>query len=175
MQADLFSKPAEYVIDSCCLMDVFNDTPWKSKEHNPGLWKRIEELILNGTIISHAEVLCEIKTDGVKGEELFTWAQKNSHIFKPHNVNSEGLIIRGMTAKYSDFVNSKIDNCHADPWLIAQAKNNNLKIITEETLSGSSDPKKFNIPNICKDPDYNIKYLNLWELTIERGWKFHTH
>jgi len=172
MQGDLFKKPPEYVIDSCSLMDIFNDTPWVSKEVNPGLWQAVSEMIENGIIISHAEVFAEIKTDGKKGTELFDWAQENSDVFKPHNILKEGEVIRSMTSKYKAFVNNKVGSVHADPWIIAQAKVFGLKIITEETMSGSSNPEKFKIPNVCQDPKFNIPCLNLWELTMERGWKF---
>jgi len=172
MQADLWTKPALYTIDSCCLMAIFSDTPWQSKDHNLGLWSKVEGLLLDGTIISHAEVLSEIKKDGENGEELYNWAHTHSHIFKPHDIVDEGKVIRSMSPKYADFVNGKIDSCHADPWLIAQAKVYRLKIITEETLSGTTNPKKFKIPNVCKDSAYNIQCINLWELTKEQGWKF---
>ena len=171
MEGDLFSKPAEYTIDSCSLMDIFNDDSWASKKVNSGLWTKIAELIDQGVIISHAEVLLEIKKDGTKGEELFNWANANSPVFKDHAAE-EGNIIRDMSKKYKVFVNNKVDNAHADPWLIAQAKHRNIKIITEETFSNSSKPLKQKIPNVCGDPLFNVKYLNLLGLCKERNWVF---
>jgi hypothetical protein len=50
-------------------MAPFNDEPWTSKKTTPGLWERIAALIEDGTIVSHAQVLAEIKKDGTKGEE----------------------------------------------------------------------------------------------------------
>lgn len=173
MTGDLFSKPAEYTIDSSSLMDIFSDTPWVSKKNNPGLWQKITELIDQGIIISHVEVLAEIKKDGVKGEELYGWAHAHDHIFKPHDELNEGKIIRSMSGKYKAFVNDKISNIHADPWLIAQAKHRGLKIISEETFSPSPKPEKCKkIPNICSDPSFNVGCLSLWELTKERNWAF---
>jgi len=171
-QDNLFSKPAEYTIDSCSLMAMFNDEPWTSKKTTPGLWERISALIADGVIISHAEVLAEIKKDGQKGEELFNWANVNVHIFKAHAIEIEGPIIRSMSAKYNTFVTNygKTADAYADPWLIAQAKSKGLKIITQETSSGS--PKKPRLPNVCNDPAFNVKCINLLELTIERQWVF---
>lgn len=174
MADDLFSSPPEYTIDSSSLMEMFNDTSWASKRIIPGLWENVEDLIRSGVIISHAEVLAEIKKDGKKGEELFTWAHQNSGIFQPHQPDVEGSIIRLMTPRYKDFVNNwgKPTSAYADPWLIAQAKNRGLKLITEETKTGSTDPAKFKLPNVCADPQFGVKCLNLRELVLERGWSF---
>jgi hypothetical protein len=171
-QDDLFSKPAEYTIDSCALMAIFNDESWTSKKITPGLWERISALIVEGVIISHAEVLAEIKTDGKKGEELFNWAHSNTSIFKPHDIDIEGMLIRNLSGKYKSFVNNfgKPTSDYADPWLIAQAKNKRLKIITQETRGGN--PKVPKLPNVCDDPAFSIRCLNLLELTTERGWSF---
>lgn len=173
MYGDLFSKPAEYTIDSCALMDIFNDDPsWPSKKVTPGLWGKILEMITNGLIISHIEVFKEIKTDGKKGLELYDWAQKNKQIFQDYHFESEGKILRSMSLKYKNFVNAKISNIHADPWLIAQAKCNKLKIITSEISTTSPNPLKWTIPNVCKDPLFNIKCLTLLDLVKECGWTF---
>jgi hypothetical protein len=173
MDSDIFSGLAEYTIDSSSLMDIFGDTPWVSKKNNPGLWGKIVELVDRGIIISHAEVLLEIKKDGTKGEELYDWAHTHEHIFKPHDERGEGIIIRSMSKKYKAFVNDKIGSAHADPWLIAQAKHRGLKIISEETLSNSPKPENCKkIPNVCRDPLFDVECLNLWELTKERHWTF---
>src|ERR1039458_10050761 len=103
-QDNLFAKPAEYTIDSCSLMAMFNDESWTSKKTTPGLWERIAGLIADGVIVSHAEVLGEIKKDGKKGEELFNWANANTRVFKAHEIDTEGAIIRSMSMKYSHFV-----------------------------------------------------------------------
>ncbi|MFA5029622.1 MAG: DUF4411 family protein [Patescibacteria group bacterium] len=169
---DLFSKPAEYTIDSSSLMDIFNGTGWSSKEVTPGLWANVLDLIKQGIIISHVEVLLEIKTDGKKGIELYDWAQKNKSIFQDYNLIAEGKILRTMSPKFSSFVNAKIGSVHADPWLIAQAKHEGLKIITEERYTVSLKPSKWTIPNICKDSSYNVGCLDLLGLSKERGWTF---
>jgi hypothetical protein len=172
MQDELFTKPPEYTIDSCSLMAMFNDEPWTSKRTTPGLWERVSELIAVGTIISHAEVLAEIRKDGKKGEELFNWANANSTIFKPHDAQGEGAIIRSMSTKYKGFVNNygKPSEAHADPWLVAQAKRRNLKIISQEKPGGN--PRAPKLPNVCSDLEFSIKCLDLWELVGERGWVF---
>ena len=172
MDGDLFSKPAEYTIDSSCLVAMFDDSPWTSKQINAGLWVRVLELINKGIIISHVEVLLEIKKDGRKGEELYNWVQSNKEIFRDYNEDAEGKIIRSMSEKYKAFVNAKLVHEHADPWLVAQAKHRGLKIISEELFTTSPKPSRWGIPNVCRDPLFNIECINLWGLVKERNWKF---
>jgi hypothetical protein len=171
-QADLYSKPPEYTIDSSSLMAMFNDEPWTSKKTTPGLWERVSELIRMGIIISHLEVLAEIKKDGKKGEELFNWANSNKAVFKMHDDSNEGNVIRAMSTKYRTFVNNfgKASDAYADPWLIAQAKCLRIRIISQETMSGSI--RKPKLPNVCTDPTFNINCIGLWELAKELGWIF---
>jgi hypothetical protein len=171
MQDDLFTTLAEFTIDSSSLMDIFNEGSWTSKKVNSGLWKRVEELIDSGAIISHAEVLAEIKMEGEKGEDLFNWAQDHKPIFKPH-LASEGAVIRSMSPKYEAFVNRVVGSEYADPWLIAQAKVRNIVIITEEKKSRSPDLAKCAIPNVCDDPAYAVRYMSLFDLTTHMGWTF---
>ncbi|SRR5260221_1520889 len=172
MGDDLFSKPAEYTIDSSSLMDIFGDSEWTSMKVTPGLWERILRLINEGTIVSHFEVLREIKTDGSKGATLYDWAHRNNRIFKGYRERSEGRIIRAMSQKYKAFVNRNISDVYADPWLIAQAKCDGLSIITQEKLTESPNLSKWNMPNVGKDPAIDVKCLTLLELTRKCGWKF---
>jgi len=171
MEGDLFSKPAEYTIDTSSLIAIFGDESILSKNYTPGLWERILGLISEGVIISHIEVLYEIKKDGAKGEELYNWAHANEEIFKDYQWESEGKTIRAMSPRYGSFVNGKVSNVHADPWLIAQAKTRGLKIISEETRSFSADLKKHRIPNVCSDSAFGIDCIDLWQLMKERNWQ----
>jgi len=173
MEDNLFSEPPQYTIDSSSLMDIFGDEKMVSKNVTPGLWENIIILINNGIIISHIEVLQEIKKDSTKGEELYSWAHKTRNFFKDYNWTAEGRVIRAMSTKYANFVNAKTNHIHADPWLVAQAKHRGIKLITEETFSNSSDVKKHRLPNICADPVFNVGCINLLNLIKEQNWQFH--
>jgi hypothetical protein len=172
MTDDLFSKPAEYTIDSSSLMAIFGDEPWTSKKITTGLWRNVSALIEQGIIISHEEVLLEIKKDEDKGEELFTWAHAHNQVFRPHDERGEGAVIRLMSTEFKDFVNRKLDHVYADPWLIAQAKHRGIKIISEERLSTSPHPKNWAIPNVCADSAFQVVCLDLWGLAKEQKWTF---
>jgi PIN domain nuclease of toxin-antitoxin system len=172
MEGDLWSKPPLYTIDSCSLIDIFGSEKMVSKDITPGLWKKILELIEQGVIVSHIEVFQEIKKEGTKGEELYDWTHMNPTIFKDYDWAQEGPIIRVMSPKYDAFVNAKVGNIHADPWLIAQAKSRKITLITEEKFSTSPNVKKHKLPNVCSDPLFNVKSIDLVGLIKEQGWKF---
>lgn len=172
MEGELFLKPAQYTIDTCSLIDIFGNEKMVSKEYMPGLWGKIQVLINDGTIISHVEVLREITKDGSRGQELYEWAHANETVFRDYEWRAEGSVIRSMSPKYAAFVNAKLNDVHADPWLVAQAKYLRIKVITEEKFSNSSDLKKHKLPNVCVDPQFAIGCIDLLGLIREQHWKF---
>jgi Domain of unknown function (DUF4411) len=172
MAGNLFSQPARYTIDTCSLIDIFSDEKMVSKTVTPGLWARVLVLIDQGIIISHVEVLSELKKDGTRGEELYDWAHANESVFRDHEWDAEGGVIRTMSPKYEAFVNERVDANYADPWLVAQAKCHNLTIISEEKFSNSPDVKKHKLPNVCADSMFNVGCIDLLGLIKEQNWTF---
>ena len=114
----------------------------------------------------------EIKKDGSKGQELYDWAHANETAFRDYEWKAEGAVIRSMSPKFAAFVNGKMNDVHADPWLVAQAKCRRITVITEEKASNSSDPKKLKLPNVCADPQFAVGCIDLLGLIKEQQWKF---
>ncbi len=169
MTGDLFSKPPLYTIDTSSLIDIFGTEKMVSKQYMPGLWDKLLGLIGDGRLISHVEVLNEIRKDGTKGEELYEWAQANKTIFTDHDWEREGAIIRTMSPKYAAFVNAKPGPVHADPWLVAQARCRKLTIISEEKFRNTSVVANYKLPNVCADPLFNVPCVDLLGLVKEQG------
>lgn len=136
MEGDLFSQVPQYTIDTSALIDIFGSEKMVSRIVTPGLWERLEVLINNGTVISHIEVLKEIRGEEVKGHDLFDWAQSHRTSFREYDWSAEGAVIRAMSKDFGPFVDAKEGAVHADPWLIAQATVRALTIITEERKGG---------------------------------------
>lgn len=172
MTGDLFSKPPRYTIDSSSLIDIFSTEKWMSKEVLPGLWEKLLALIGEGLLISHVEVLNELKKDGTKGEELYEWAQANKSIFADHDWEREGAVIRMMSPTFAAFVNAKPGPVHADPWLIAQARCRKLTVISEEKFRNTSIVANYKLPNVCADPLFNVPCVDLLGLVKGQGWTF---
>ncbi len=147
-----------YVIDSCSLIDLNIHTPI---DVYPSVWKKLEELIRRGLLVSPKEVFNEIKQ---QDDKLSEWAKKQNNFFK--EVSVEQLkIVTEILDKYPALV--KIDRKYdADPFVIALAVEmatnqqqtlTTIKriVVTEEKLAGM----KLKIPLICKD--YNIDCINV--------------
>ena len=130
---------AKYTIDMDCLAAFFREDGSYNKKIFPSLWTKIENMFKDGTIISHREVFNEIKQGN---DELVAWAKDNRDAFKEYDLENETEIIRQIGNIEAKFTDQKKETVHADPWLIAQAKVNNLTLITQEGHNG--------IPRICK-------------------------
>jgi hypothetical protein len=77
-----------------------------------------------------------------------------------------------MSPKYGGFVNAKPAPYHADPWLVAQAKCQRLTIISEEKFTNTSVVAHYKLPNVCRDPLFDVPCLDLLGLVKQQGWKF---
>jgi len=172
MQKDLFSGQIRYTIDMCSLLEMFRDGRKYPRGVFRSLFEDVCNLVSGNIIVSHIEVFNEIKNGSFgKTDELYKWALNNKYAFKDYDMLDEPNIIKQMSSKYTEWVNDKLSSTNADPWLIAQAKCNNWKIITEEGLTTGSTPrKKIRIPDVCKD--FGVKCINLLELIIEQRWSY---
>jgi hypothetical protein len=136
------------------------------KETFKHLWEDFCALCDSGKIVSHLEVYKEIKEGGVK--EQIMWANQYKIIFQKYDLPAEGEVIQNIGSKGSDFVKfleqGKQKATHADPWLVAQAKINNLILIAEEA------PKKSSIPWVCHN--IGVKSINLLGLMKEENWTY---
>ncbi len=158
-----------YIIDSCSLIELNIHTPI---DIYPSVWKKLEELIRKGLLISPKEVFNEIKQ---QDDKLFEWAKKQKNFFK--EVTLEQLrIVTEILNKYPAII--KVDRRYdADPFVIALAvemANNKQKtlftikriVVTEEKLMGL----KVKIPLICQD--YGIEWINVNDMFRTEGIKF---
>lgn len=168
---DLFSGQEKYTIDLCSLREMFD--PNRKYWHGVlgSLLADVEKSIADGIVISHIEVLKEIKKGG--DDELSHWVSDKEFMFKDYDSIVEAPIVSDIGSKYPGWVaGSGLSSLKADPWLIAQAKGRGLTVITEEILITGSSPKeeKLHIPNVCKE--YGVKCFDLFSFIKEMGWKY---
>ncbi len=165
MHQNLFVQP-KYTIDTSALLALMNLGEKYEKETFKRLWQDVCTLCDSGKIVSHIEVHKEIKEGGV-GDQIL-WAKKYKAIFQKYDLPAEGIIIQDIGSKGGDFVHfleqGKQKSTHADPWLVAQAKINDLLLITEES------PKKSSVPAVCLA--MGVKPINLLGLMKEENWTY---
>ena len=159
----LFATVPVYVIDTCSLNEFLQGDRKYPKDIFKTLWEKIYPMILSGEIISHEEVRLEIQDGGIK--ECVDWINELDHkkMFKSYEYQEEGKIISQIGAKYPVFLHQKkLKPFHADPWLVAQAKNRKLIIITEENYD------KGKIPDVCKF--MGVECINVLGLIKKNSW-----
>jgi hypothetical protein len=162
---DLFGT-AKYTIDACSLNDLMREERRKfARRHFKTLWERIEQMFKGGELISHVEVYEEIIDGGY--QEQVAWVKENKHIFRNYDLPAEGDFIARLGKDDELFVHGRKQKAnHADPWLVAQAKINNLTLVTEETGKGGAEK----LPNVCSK--YGIKCIDIFGLIQKKNWSF---
>lgn len=161
-----------YVIDSSSLIELNRKYPI---DIFPNLWKKVEELISKGLLISPEEVRKELL---VLDDSLKVWVSKQKKLFKPLTLK-QIEIVKEILKKHPSLAEVEKEIPAADPFVIALAidlENDSQKtlipvvkgkiIVTEERLRGN----RIRIPYVCKD--YNISCLNIIEMCRAEGWKF---
>lgn len=129
----------KYVIDLCVLTSFFRKDGYYNKNVMKTLWNKVEEMIESGLIVSHIEVMKEIE----KGtDNLVLWAKSHKYMFYDYS-EKQIEVVKNIGVDHPKFLEQKKIDFNADPWLVAQAKEYGLSIITRE-MTGADK-----IPSIC--------------------------
>ena len=160
------NEKSVYIIDASSLIELER---FVTKDFFSPLFQSLGSLISSESLISHEEVLKELKRkDGSEGE-IYIWANKQKDFFKKIDERHIDKA-REILQKFGQLIDPDKRN-NADPFVIALAlikekqqkliPPNPIKytIITEEVPSNNGGRPK--IPDICKF--YNIEHLNLNE------------
>jgi len=161
-----------YVIDTSSLIEFHKRYPF---EVFPSLWKKVEDLINQGILISHKEVLKELSN---QDDSLKKWALEQKNFFK--DVTKKQMeIVKQILKKYPSLAKPNNEFGAADPFLIALAVEAGTDsqqklfasikrklIVTEEKMRGS----RIRIPFVCQD--YGIECIDIIGMYKEGGWSF---
>lgn len=150
---------AKYVFDSNIFINLQRRHPI---DVFPSLWAKIGELMDNGTIISSREVYDEIM---IGGDELKNWAKGRAKCFLLSDVPVQQDVIAILKTHRGLVEGGKKKNS-ADPFVIALAKQNQCKVVTEEIPTHNNDSPK--IPDVCYA--YNIECVDF--ISFAREEKF---
>lgn len=150
-----------YCIDTSALIDL-----WRKHyppDVFPSLWKDIEKLVSQGSLIASQEVFNEVKK---RDDELLRWANTNKKMFvdlDAGQLQQVGIVLKD----FPQLVDTKKTTPDADPFVIALARSRGWAIITSETPNPGGRP---HIPDVCKR--YNVRWISLMEFFREKGWKY---
>jgi len=131
-----------------------------------GIWEFLDELAIDGRIAAPREVLAELREG--QDDELYEWAKKHSSIFR--QLTPEQWQVGKDIAndpKFKGFVDPEKEVPEADPFVIALAveEQKQPRLILEKWIivadeSFAKPGKKPRIPDVCKDPRYNIECIS---------------
>ncbi len=150
----------DYCIDTSSLIAAWQEL--YPIENFPRLWGKIEELIKAKRLVSPVEVLHEISK---RSDDLHKWLKERGDMFRELD---EAVQIAGakVLAQFPRLVGEKKLRTSADPWVIAVASVENLKVVTQEKPTGSV--ARPNIPDVCAA--MNIQTMSLLHLIRAEKW-----
>jgi hypothetical protein len=127
-----------------------------------GVWENFEKMCTSLEIISVREVRREIE----RGMDwLVEWSKDHSRIFLEPTYQ-ELIHLGELQEKYPHLIDYNSDKPAADPFVIACAKQYNLKIIQHEKIKNN----KQKLPFVAKQE--RIECISLTELFEIENWKF---
>ncbi|MDP8203556.1 MAG: DUF4411 family protein [Candidatus Tenebribacter mawsonii] len=140
-------------------------------------WTKIQNLAIDGSIISIDKVKKEIFEDSSHEDQLKEWCSNNlpdDFFFDTVNVLNNYIQIitwvNSMSHHYAErAIQEFLETDLADPWLVAFAMSNGFTIVTYEK-SEPNRKSRVKIPEVCNH--FNVKYINTIEMLRELNENF---
>ena len=150
-----------YCIDTSALIAA-----WQERypiENFPPFWQRLDDLINDGRLTAPVEVLRETSR---RSDELHAWLSTRKEMFRELE---EALQIEAanVLAQFPRLVGERKLRTSADPFVIALARVDSLRIVTDEKRTGSL--QRPNIPDVC-DALRMDPCISLLELIRAENW-----
>ena len=151
-----------YSLDTSAILDGW--VRYYAPDVFPSFWAKLEELLQQGGAKISKQVhveLCE-QEDGAAD-----WVQACDGALVEIDEQCF-MIAQDIGEKFPGWVTKKKNG--ADPFVIALAETDGLKVITGERVSGSDNPKKMKIPDVCSKRGVGCGAMV--DLIREQGWSF---
>ena len=151
-----------YSLDTSAILDGW--VRYYAPDVFPSFWIKLETLLDSGGARVSRQVHVELneQDDGASdwlGEYESAIVEIDAEVF---------AIAKTIGANLPGWVTRKRNG--ADPFVIALAEVEGLKVITGERRSGATNPKKMKIPDVCLAR--NVECGAMVDLIREQGWAF---
>lgn len=161
------NRKCVYIVDSSSLISLnrFDSEVFEIPER---VWKKLDELLENGTITSSRYVYDEIVTDSQKPDKVSAWLKPRKSLFhKP--TNQQVLYMAEAVNEFSGLVNPESEKEQADPWLVALAREKSEQDPETEYVMVTQENKNspIKIPAACRK--YDVRTINQKEFFVEVG------
>jgi hypothetical protein len=151
-----------YCIDTSSLIAA-----WQERypiENFPAFWRKLEDSIAAKRLVSPIEVLNETHK---RSDDLHAWLKVRGEMFRELE-DAIQIEAANLLAKFPRLVGQKKLRTSADPFVIALARVEGLKIVTDEKPTGSLD--RPNIPDVCTAMNMGKDCIGLLELIRAEKW-----
>lgn len=153
-----------YVFDSGAFIHLFR---YYYADTFKSLWKKFDELVENGKIISVMEVKRELENHG---DKLADWAKSHNNIFLKPNQEEVDVIkhlYSNLNFEHNIKKQDKLHYCNeADPFVVAKAKVMGYKVVSTEVYKNGGAK----VPNFCEYE--GVEHLSVEEFMKEEKWIF---
>lgn len=153
-----------YVFDSGAFIHLFR---YYYADTFKSLWKKFDELVENGKIISVMEVKRELENHE---DRLANWAKSHNNIFLKPNQEEVDVIkhlYSNLNFEHNIKKQDKLRYCsEADPFVVAKAKVMGYKVVSTEVYKNGGTK----VPNLCEYE--GVEHLSIEEFMKEEKWKF---
>jgi hypothetical protein len=149
-----------YCIDTSSLIAA-----WQERypiENFPAFWRKIEELIRAGRLVSPVDVFHEI---GKKSDDLRAWLGQREGLFRELD-EAVQIEASNVLSQFPRLVGQRKLRTSADPFVIALARTERLEIVTDEKPTGN--PDRPNIPDVCAA--MGVRCISLLDLIKAEKW-----
>lgn len=151
-----------YSLDTSAILDGW--VRYYAPDVFPSFWQKLEGLLNGGGAKVSKQVHIELsEQDDGAADWVQTCGTALVEIDEPMFV-----IAQAIDGQFPGWVTKKKNG--ADPFVIALAEDQGLKVITGERQSGSENPKKMKIPDVCSKR--GVECGALVDMIREQGWSF---
>ncbi len=155
----------KYVFDTSTFIVLKNFYP----STFPSLWKGIDELAGNGTILSVREVFKELHNFN-DADFIQDWARQHKAVYAIPT-REELLVVQELLAvpHFQVMISNRAmlkGTPVADPFVVAAGKVKSATVVTQELYK----PNAAKMPNVCKH--FNVQCINLESFMAQQGWTF---
>lgn len=151
-----------YSIDTSAILDGW--IRYYPPDAFPGLWDRLDGLIMDGDLRATEEVFHELAK---KDDKVHDWAKERKSLFVPIDDRIQP-IVSSILGDFEKLVDTRRNRSGADPFVIALAMVESCTVVTGERASGSLD--RPNIPDVCAK--LKVPCVSLLQLIRAEGWTF---
>jgi hypothetical protein len=153
---------ASYTIDTNIIVTLNRDQP---RDIYASMWDALEALIADGRCVMNREAYEElVHVD----DECAPWAKVQDG-FVQDTTNAELAVVDSITTDHPGWV-QETKNA-ADPFVIAQAVERELVVVTFERRKGlGTEDHNLKIPNVADE--WQVECIDFKELARREGWVF---